>query len=219
MDFGQSFAPVLRISSQCVLLAIPREHDWPVYQLDVQAAFLQSNIDGDVYVETAPGRDTPDNNGVPVEVKLKRALYGLFQSPALWYGTIDVSFLKVGFTPAKSDPCVCTHGHIKDNDFAVLTLYVGDILLTGIDSTALKKLKKVAVMAQYPMTDMGEGTMYSTKQQGITIRPSTATMTLSLPTATSTLLTSGTIEPSSQTSQPLTDEVQYTYCEKQGYWA
>lgn len=106
---------------------------------------------------------------------------------------------------------------MKGNDFAILTLYVGNILLTGINSTALNKLKKVALMAQYAMTGMGEGAMYSMKQQGITIWPSTTTMTVSLRAATSTLLTSGTIEPSSQTSQPRTDGVQYTYyCEKKG---
>lgn len=65
-------------------------------------------------------------------MKLKRSLYGLAQAPALWYGTIDASQLEIGFTPTKSDPCVYTDGHIKDNDFAIPTLYVDDILLAGM---------------------------------------------------------------------------------------
>ena len=155
IDFGQSFAPVCRIGSQRMVLAIACEHDWPVYQLDVQVAFLQSKIDGNVYVKTAPGRDSYDKNGAQMVMKLKRSLYGLSQSPALWYGTIDASLLEIGFIPTKSDPCVYTHGHVKDNDFAILTLYVDDILLTGMNVAVLKQLKG-ALMTKYAMTDMGE---------------------------------------------------------------
>ena len=46
-----------------MVLAIACEHDWLVYQLGVQVAVLQSKIDGDVYVKTAPGRDAYDKDG------------------------------------------------------------------------------------------------------------------------------------------------------------
>lgn len=91
IDYGQSFAPVCRIGSQRVVLGIACEHDWLIYQLDVQVAFLQSKIDGEVYVKTAPGRDAYDNDGTRMVMKLKKSLYGLSQSLALWYGTIDIS--------------------------------------------------------------------------------------------------------------------------------
>lgn len=65
IDFGQTFAPVCRIGSQRMILAIACEHEWPVYQLDVQVAFLQSKIDGDVYVKTAPGRARTTRTGHP----------------------------------------------------------------------------------------------------------------------------------------------------------
>lgn len=117
-------------------------------------AFLLSKVDGDVYVETAPGRDMYNKNGVPMAMKLKRSLYGISQSPAVGHGTIDVSLPKVEFTPIKSHPCVCTHGHIKDYDFAILTLY-DDILVTEMNTTVLHKIKE-APKAQYATTDMGE---------------------------------------------------------------
>ena len=45
------FAPVCRIGSQRVLIAIACQHDWPVYQVDVQVAFLQNKIKDDVFVK------------------------------------------------------------------------------------------------------------------------------------------------------------------------
>ncbi len=154
IDYGKTFAPVCRIGSQRVLLAIACQHDWPVYQVDVQVAFLQSKIQDDVFVKAAPGHDTNDmKTGEPMVMKLKRSLYGLSQSPALWYDTIDVALLGIGFTPTSSDPCVYTHG--TDDTFAILTLYVDDILISGNNPGVVKRLKK-ALMDRFAMTDMGE---------------------------------------------------------------
>ena len=132
------------------MLAIACENRWLVYQLD----FLQSKIERDVFVKTAPGQDALDKDtGVPVVIKLKCSLYSLSQSPVLWYGTIDSTLLEVGFKPTKSDPCVYTHNH--GDDFAILTLYVNDILLTGRDITVLKRLKE-SLVSRYTMADMWE---------------------------------------------------------------
>ncbi|CAN0447533.1 unnamed protein product, partial [Pylaiella littoralis] len=86
IDYGRSYAPVCRIGSIRTLLAIACEHGWPVYQMDVAVAFLQSAIDKDVYVKLAPGRDVTDPKTGEITVyKLERSLYGLAQSPVLWY--------------------------------------------------------------------------------------------------------------------------------------
>ena len=50
IDCGATFAPVCRIGSQRLLMAISTEHDWDIYMLHVQNAFLQSNIDEEVIV-------------------------------------------------------------------------------------------------------------------------------------------------------------------------
>ena len=125
IDFGKSFAPVLRLGSQRVLLARACEHGWPIYQLDVQVAFLKSKIDSEVYVQLALGQATTDGKtGVPLVIGLKRSLYGLVQSPVLYYDTIDAALLGIGFMPPLSDPYVYTHG--IDDTFAIPTLYVDD---------------------------------------------------------------------------------------------
>lgn len=84
IDYGKTFGPVCCIGSQPIQLAIACEHDWPVYQVDIQVAFLQSPIKGEVYVKMALGQEETDSKaGAPMVMKLKRRLYGLAQSPAL----------------------------------------------------------------------------------------------------------------------------------------
>ena len=65
IDYGKTFAPVCRIGGQRVLLAIACQHDWPVYQVDVQVAFLQSKIKDDVFVratlDTTQKTTKPEN--------------------------------------------------------------------------------------------------------------------------------------------------------------
>ena len=126
-----------------------------MWQLDVQAAFLQSKIEGrNVYAKTARGQEVKDlKTGEPMVYKLTRSLYGLAQSPVLWNDTTNAAMLTVGLTPTPSDPCVYTYE--EDDTPVILSLYVDDILITGNDEKIVKQLKK-ALTNRFAMTDMGE---------------------------------------------------------------
>ena len=122
--------------------------------MDVVVAFLQSLIDEDVFVEPAPGHDPRDlKTGEVVVYKLQRSLYGLAQSPVLWYDTIDGVLGVIGFRPTQSDPCVYTHG--SGVTLVILTLYVDDIVISGKDPT-LEEQKKKELKERFEMTDMQE---------------------------------------------------------------
>ena len=85
---------VCRLGSVRTLVAIACEHGWPVWQMDVAVAFLQSAIDKAVWVKPVPGQDVKDPaTGEIMVYKLERSLYGLAQSPVLWYDTIDEVFM------------------------------------------------------------------------------------------------------------------------------
>lgn len=130
-----------RIGSVRTLRAIACEHGWPVWQMDVVVAFLQSEIDKDVWVRPAPGDKFKDpKTGEIIVYKLQRSLYGLAQSPVLWHDTIDGVLVVVGFNPTQSDPCVYTRG--SGDTLVLLTLYVDDILISGKDPALVNKLKK-----------------------------------------------------------------------------
>ena len=83
-------------------------------------------------------------------MKLKHGLYGLAQSPALWYGTTGTTLLGIGFTPTASDPCVYTYG--CDETLTILPRYVDGILLSEYHQKVLQRLK--ALIDRFVMADM-----------------------------------------------------------------
>jgi hypothetical protein len=51
LDFDETFAPVARLESICMLLAYATHHGFKLYQIDVKSAFLNGPIKEEVYVE------------------------------------------------------------------------------------------------------------------------------------------------------------------------
>jgi hypothetical protein len=83
LDFGETYAPVARLESICILLAYATYHGFKLYQMDVKSAFLNGPIKEEVYVEQPPCfEDSEYFNHV---YKLSKALYGLKQAPRAWY--------------------------------------------------------------------------------------------------------------------------------------
>jgi hypothetical protein len=51
LDFEETFAPVARLESICILLACAAHHSFRLFQMDVKSAFLNGPIKEEVYVE------------------------------------------------------------------------------------------------------------------------------------------------------------------------
>ena len=155
IDCGFTFLPACRIQSICMALAIAASEDWEVLQLDVQTAFLNAEVQEEVYVRTPPGYESLDaTTRRPKVMKLKKSLYGLRRSPRNWFNTIDNSLRDMGFTATASDPCVYTFG--SDDNLSILTMHVDNLLLR--DTLLLKDFKS-QLMGRFAMTDMGDVSM------------------------------------------------------------
>ena len=154
LDCFTTFAPVCRIESQRLLLAIAASRDWRVLAMDVQTAFLNGKLEEDVYTKQAPGFETIDERtNRPLVMKLRKSLYGLRQSPSVWNSTIDKDLRKMGFTPTASDSCVYTKG--SGNTYIMLTLFVDDLLITGPSNASMAEVRR-ELMEKLPMTDLGD---------------------------------------------------------------
>ncbi|KAL8148832.1 hypothetical protein AgCh_005997 [Apium graveolens] len=96
IDFDETFAPVARLEAIRIFLAYAAHANFKVYQMDVKSAFLNGDLEEEVYVSQPPGFEDPS---FPNNVYyLLKALYGLKQAPRAWYDTLSKFLLENHFT-------------------------------------------------------------------------------------------------------------------------
>jgi hypothetical protein len=90
IDHDEIFALVARYTSIIIIISLALVFNWKLHQMDVKTAFLNGEVEQEVYIEQSKGFVI---HGKESHVcKLKKALYGLKQALRAWYGRID-SFL------------------------------------------------------------------------------------------------------------------------------
>ena len=137
VDCDSTSAPVCRLQSIRMMLAIVAELNYEGHMLDVQTVFLNAVVAEDVFVKMVPGYETNDEAGILPVMKLRKILYDLRQSPDNGSGTMDVELAVISFRP--SDPCVCVYE--DETGCVVLTLYVNDIMFLSASKSFLKTSK------------------------------------------------------------------------------
>jgi hypothetical protein len=102
LDFEETFAPIARPKSICILFSFAAHHSFKLFHMDVKSAFLNGPIKDDVYVEQPP---TFENDRYPDHVyKLSKVLYGLKQAPRAWFECIKDFHFSNAFKVGKADP-------------------------------------------------------------------------------------------------------------------
>lgn len=82
IDFDEVCAVVARLDSVRLMLAVAARAGWEVHHLDVKSAFLNGDLDEEVYVSQPPGF-VHDGEEQKV-LHLHKALYGLRQALHAW---------------------------------------------------------------------------------------------------------------------------------------
>ncbi|GJR60119.1 retrovirus-related pol polyprotein from transposon TNT 1-94 [Tanacetum coccineum] len=114
IDFEESFALVARLEAIRIFLAFAALMNMVVYQMDVKTAFLNGNLQEEVYVSQPDGFVDPDN---PNQVyKLNKALYGLKQAPRAWYDMLSSFLISQDFSKGSVNPTLFIRK--KDADHA-----------------------------------------------------------------------------------------------------
>ena len=151
IDYEETFSPVARFETVRVFLALAAQLKLPVYQFDVKSAFLNGDLEEEVYVSQPQGFVIGDTKNKVY--KLNKALYGLKQAPRAWYSKIDSFFQENGFVKSENEPTVFVKKEGK-NDFLMVCLYVDDMIYMG-SSRALIDEFKSCMMNKFEMSDLG----------------------------------------------------------------
>ncbi|GJV96948.1 retrovirus-related pol polyprotein from transposon TNT 1-94 [Tanacetum coccineum] len=86
IDFEESFAPVARIEAIRIFIANAATKNMIIYQMDVKTAFLNGDLQEEVFVSQPEGFEDQDN---PTHVyRLKKALIYSLQAGTKWRGMI-----------------------------------------------------------------------------------------------------------------------------------
>ena len=78
VDFNDTFAPVAKMTSIRVMMALAAEMDLEVQQFDITTAFLYGEIDEEIYMKQPTGFE--DVQRPDYVCKLKKSLYGTKQA-------------------------------------------------------------------------------------------------------------------------------------------
>ena len=150
IDYDEVFAPVARLDTVRLLLALSAKEGWEVHHLDVKSAFLNGELQEEVYV-TQPEGFVKEGEEHKV-YRLIKALYGLRQAPRAWNARLDKCLKELGFKRCLHEQAVYTKSD-KGNTL-IVGVYVDDLLVTGSSKCEIEEFKK-QMNKQFEMSNLG----------------------------------------------------------------
>lgn len=147
IDNTETYAPVAKLATIRIILAVGMQHNFKFHQMDVKTAFLNGELSEEVYMEIPEGVEN-----VPGYVcKLEKSLYGLKQSPKCWNEKFNKFMIENGFKRSKHDYCL----YVKEGSSPIFViLYVDDLLIVSPSNQLIENLKS-ALNKSFKMTDCG----------------------------------------------------------------
>ncbi|GAA0173161.1 transmembrane signal receptor [Lithospermum erythrorhizon] len=156
IDYTEVFAPVARMDTVRMILSTAACKGWKLYQLDVKSAFLQGEIEEDVYVDQPRGFEVKGKEHCVY--KLHKALYGLKQAPRAWFSKIESHFVQNGFLNCESEQTLFTKKN-EEGNIIIVSMYVDDLIFTGNSQEMMKEFKE-CMIKMFDMTDLGSMTYF-----------------------------------------------------------
>jgi hypothetical protein len=153
VDYYDTYAPVARLASFRLLLAMANRNGWPADSFDFDSAYLNSVLADDevIYLEQPPDFSSGDPR--KKVFRLHKALYGLKQGAKSWYDSLKEALEQLGFKRTDAD-----HGVFlktwRDGRVVIVAVHVDDCLTIGTSQTLVDEFKH-RINKKYRLTDLG----------------------------------------------------------------
>ena len=152
IDFKETFAPAVYFRTVKVLLALAATVDLEIHQMDVKTAFLNGELEEEIYMEIPKWYYDWKASGSPemgTVLQLQKSLHGLKQAPRVWNKSLESFLRSLGFKRSETD-----HSLYLRHD-ANIAVYVDDMSLFAERIETIQQLKQ-QLKSKYEMTDLGE---------------------------------------------------------------
>lgn len=100
LDFHDTFLPVAKLTTVRIVVATVALKYWYIFQMDVHNAFLNEDLDEEVYMTLPQGFGSKGESKV---CRLFKSLYGLKQASRQWNLKLTQALTTVGFKQRKHD--------------------------------------------------------------------------------------------------------------------
>jgi phosphopantetheinyl transferase (holo-ACP synthase) len=124
-----------------------------LHMLDVRTAFLNGEIEENVYTTQPPGYE----EGTSMVCHLHRTLYGLRQAPRAWHQRLKAELVKLGFRESQADPGLFIGEHKGQPTY--ILCYVDDLAIASATLDAVKAAK-ASLMKAFDARDLGDMTLF-----------------------------------------------------------
>ena len=149
--YTETFSLVSKKDSLRIIMALVSHFDFDLHQMDVKTAFLNGNLEEEVYMKQPEGFSS--SKGEHLVCKLKKFIYGLKQASLQWYLIFHEVITSFVFEENIMDQCI--YQKVSGSKICFLVLYVDDILLATNDKGLLSEVKQF-LSKNFDMKDIGE---------------------------------------------------------------
>jgi hypothetical protein len=152
-EYLEVFAPTVRLPTLRIILALAALHDLHLWSVDVSNAYLNGDMDCDVYMEQPEGFAV--GNPKDIVCLLKKSLYGTKQGGNRWNRKMRTTLESMGFKQTNSDAAV--YIFVRGDVRIILPVFVDDMTFA---STSLPAIKQAIadLSTHFKLRDLGPTT-------------------------------------------------------------
>ena len=132
LDFGETFASTVKWATLRAILAIAAYEDLEIESVDISSAFLNGDIDAEIYMKQPEGFTQGSGDDV---LKLQKSIYGLKQAPRIWHDKLDSVLSEIGFKKVESDNSLWIYQ--KDDARIIIPVFVDDLTIVTKDKASI----------------------------------------------------------------------------------
>lgn len=163
VDYHETFAPVVKLATLCVLLSFAASKGSIIYQADVKNAYLNADIEDIVYMELPPhyarfrGETLKLHRelfpGKRLACKLNKPLYGTKQGAHDWYQKLRATFLLLEYKVLEADQAVFYK--IDGDQYTIVAAATDDFTIVA-DTVENANMIKKQLNKHFEIVDLGD---------------------------------------------------------------